>query len=138
MVIAKIDDELSCHDHNKTDDTLIDALFGSLALLVMMMSGYVLFIHLLFKELRTLFGKLLMLYSLSIVSMSGTLIALLLMHKQIVVNSQIICHTVMIICMVAHTWVELSATNILTHLAYIMYRCYQLKSEISNKRSNFY
>ena len=141
MVIVKIDNEIPCLQHHSTalsiTDILIGAFFGSLTLLMMIMAAYILIVHLLFKELRTLFGKLLILYSLSILSMCGSSVVLSMMHRQIMVNSQIVCHTGMIMFTIAYTWVEISATNILTHLAYIMYRCYNLKPEISNKKSKF-
>ena len=97
-------------------------------------SGYVLIVHLLFKELHTIFGKLLMFYSSSVMSMSTSVIALLLMHHLITVNSQMICHTTMIIFIMAFVAYELFAAIILTHLAYTMYCCYKLKSGISTKR----
>ena len=145
-VISKIDDELSCFskDDSKADDNMADGnwigrFIGSLSLvlLITMASGYVIIAHLLFKELRTLFGKLLILYNLCVISTMSTIIAMLLMHYWIAVNSQIVCHIAMIIFMIMSTGMELFAANILTHLAYIMYRCYNLKSEISNRNSIF-
>ena len=140
MVIAKTDDETFCLKHQSTSsikDILIAVLFPSLTLLMMIMSAYILIVHLLFKELRTLFGKLLIFYSLSILSMCGSSVALSVMHRHVMVNSQTICHTAMIVFTIANTWVEVSATNMLIHLAYIMYRCYHMKSQISNKVSKF-
>ena len=55
------------------------------------------------------------------------------MHRWMIVNSQTICHTVMIFYLMSTTGVELFSTTILTHLAYTMYRCYWLKPEISTK-----
>ena len=142
MVVTKIaDDNLPCLDYHNhtTSDSRIGELIGSLTLtsLIIMVSGYILLVHLLFKELRTLFGKLLIFYSLSIVSMNADTFALLLMYYWIPVNSVIICYTTMITFMITYTSVELFATNLLTHVAYIMYRCYNLKAEISKKRSKF-
>ena len=68
-----------------------------------MVRGYIIIVHLLFKELRSLFGKLL-------VSMCADVIALLLMHHWIIVNSECLQNYLL-----------------LTHLAYIMYCCYNLK-----------
>ena len=59
------------------------------------------------------------------------------MHYWIAVNSQIICHTVTIMFTLMYAGRELFATSILTHLAYLMYRCYHLKSEMSKKTSSF-
>ena len=140
MVVIKIaDDNFPCLDYHNhtTSDSRIGELIGSLTLtsLIIMVSSYILLVHLLFKELRTLFGKLLIFYSLSIVSMSADIFALLLMHYWIIVKSEIICYTAVMTFMITYTSVELFATNLLTHLAYIMYRCYNLKAEISKRRS---
>ena len=43
----------------------------------------------------------------------------------------------MICFMMSYTEKELFATTILTHLAYLMYRCYWLKSEMSSKKVQF-
>ena len=140
VVVAKrADDNLPCYHNYTVNDSSIGEVVGSLTLasLIMMVSGYILIVHLLFKELSTLFGKLLMFYSLSIVSLCADMIALLLMHHWIIVNSEKKCYTAMVTFMITSTSIELFATDILTHLAYIMYRCYNLKSEISKKRSQF-
>ena len=142
MVVVKIaDDNLPClnyHNHT-TSDSQIGRLIGLLTLisLIIMVSGYILLVHLLFKELRTLFGKLIIFYSLSIVSMYADVFALLLMHHWINVKSEIICYTAMMIFIITYTSIELFSTNMLTHVAYIMYRCYNLKAEISKRRSQF-
>ena len=96
------------------------------------MSTYTLIVHLLFKELRTLFGKLVIFYKLGILSICGSGAALSTMQHLILVNSQMICHTTIVIGLLTYVWVEVSATNILTHLAYVMYCCFNLKEEISD------
>ena len=80
---------------------------------------------------------LLIFYSLSIVSMCADIFALLLMNRWIIVKSGIICYTAIMTFMITYNSVELFATNLLTHLAYIMYRCYNLKEEISKRKSQF-
>ena len=140
VVIAKnADNDFLCYHNYTPNDSPIGELVGALTLtsLIMMVSGYILIVHLFFKELRTLFGKLLMFYSLSIVSLCADIIALLLMYHWIIVNSEIICYIAMVTFMITSTIIELFATDILTYLAYIMYHCYHLKSEISKKRSQF-
>ena len=102
------------------------------------MSSYILIVHLIFKELRSaLFGKLLMFYNIFMVCRGIGALAIQLMHYLIVVNSQAICHATAIIFALAYSGSEMFTTNILYHLAYIMYRCYHLKSEISKKRSEY-
>ena len=137
MVIAKIDAELSCpkyQDVGQIGEFVVKLILTSLMFLV---SGYVCMVHLLFKELRSLFGKLLIFYSLGVMSTSTSVIALLLMNHLIMVNSQTICHTALIVFIMAAATYEVFATNILTHLAYTMYRCHKLKSGMSDKRSQF-
>ena len=140
MVIVKLDNELSCNkylgfiDVGQVIQFLIMLLFG---LAMFLVGGYVFTVHLLFKDLRSLFGKLLMFYSLGIMSMATFVFSLLLMHYVIVVNSQMICHTTMICFIMGSGMYEVFATNILTHLAYTMYRCYKLKSKLSEKASQF-
>ena len=138
MAIAKIDDQVSCIKYQHTSSIFVEmgTLFDLLILLLIMMSTYTLIVHLVLKELRTLFGKLLIFYNLSVLSLCGSGVALSIMHRHMV-KSQMICHTTLVIGLLAYVWVEASATNILTHLAYVMYHCYNLNEEISDKRSKF-
>ena len=59
------------------------------------------------------------------------------MHHWITVNSQTVCHIATIAFILTLASEEVFATNILYHLAYIMYRCYHLKSAMSKKRSEY-
>ena len=140
ILIAEIDDELPCLEYpNTIDDNKITKSVGVLTTssLIIMMSAYILIVHLLFKEFRTLFGKLLIFYNLCVVCACTDVMALLLMHYWITVNSQTVCHTATIIFKLSHAGTGLFAACILTHLAYVMYRCYHLKSEMSKKTSKF-
>ena len=140
MVIAKIDDALPCLKyHSRTDNSQLieNAVKIVVALLVMILSSYILIAHFLFKELYTLFGKLLILYNLCVLSTGSSFIALLLMHHWIIVNSQTICHTAMICHMLSTTGIEVFAMTILAHLVYVMRCCYNLKSEITSRNEKF-
>ena len=141
MVIAKIHDGLPCLKYHSKSDRIVMVIepvaLITFVLLTMMASLYIVVVHLLFKELCTLFGKLLIYYNLCIVSTSIVIILLIITHYWIIVNSQIICHTAMIFITMSVTGSELFATIILTHLAYLMYRCYWLKSEMSSKNVQF-
>ena len=145
MVITKIDDELSCLEYqNTTNDSEHKTNYSEHTvyeiiniILIITVSACILIVHLLFKDLHTsLFRKLLMFYNLALTISSCTFLSLQLMYYWITVNSQTICHTVTIIFISAFPCVESFATNILTHSAYLMYRCYHLRSEITKKRSN--
>ena len=138
MAIAKIDDELPCVEYPNTTSAsqTIKFIQTVIGLLITAVSAYVLIVHLLFKTYHsTLFGKLLIFYNLC--SVSAHVISLLLLHNLIAANSQAICHAVMVTFALSSAGTELFATNILYHLAYIMYRCYHLKAEISKKRSEY-
>ena len=140
MEIAKIDDEMPCLEyHNTVGSSQIAEFLVAVTLTSVMftVSGYIFIVHLLFKELHTIFGKLLMFYSFGVMSMAASVTALVTMHLLITVNSQMICHTTMIIFIMASVAHEVFAANILTHLAYTMYRCYKLKSGITTKRKQF-
>ena len=138
IVIAKIDDELPCLEYHNGSDDRQYTVHVIIVPLVMMVSICTIIIHLLFKDLRTsLFGKLLMLYNLAVFITAGGNCLLQITHYWINANSQILCHTATILTILGVSGVELFATNILTHSAYLMYRCYHLKSEISKKRLNY-
>ena len=139
MVITKIDDALPCleYNNNTTDDSRSEVFDVILSSLIMAVSVLILILHLLFKDLHNLFGKLLMSYNLALALTSISSIALQLMHYWITVNSQTICHITTIIISLAIPGVELYATNVLTHSAYLMYRCYHMKKTISKKSLQF-
>ena len=138
MVVTKIDNELPCLGYHNASDSNLNIILVVIVPLALMLSFGTLIIHLLFKDLRTsLFGQLLMFYNLAIVITGCGTAFLQLTHYWITVNSQTICHTATIMTTFGVSGAEVFATNILTHSAYIMYRCYHLRSGISKKRSNY-
>ena len=96
MVITKIDDELPCLEYPNTTDnnhTIHHYVHLIVPLLKIPICAYTLTVHLLFKSLRrSLFGKLLMFYSLFVASRNINAIVLLIMHYWITVHSQTVCH----------------------------------------------
>ena len=137
MVIAKLVDELPCLRYPNTmahGQVIIQLIMCSLITTV---SAYILIVQLLLKKFHTLFGKLLIFYNLGLICASGGIAAIILTHHYITVNSQTICYAIMLTCRLTFTSSEIFATNLLSFLAYLMYRCYHLKSEISKKTSQF-
>ena len=120
MVIAKINDELPCLKYHRADGSKQIEIVAKLAFLslIMVISIYIIVVHLLFKEFRTLFGILIIYHNFCMVSGSIGIVTLLLMHHWIIVNSQMICFTFMMLYMISSTGIELFAITILTHLAY--------------------
>ena len=139
MVITKANDELPCLEYPNTigSSQAIQYLSVVTSVLVMVMSTCTLIVHLLFKRLRNMFGKLLILYNLCVICLCGAALATALMRYWIIVNSQAIFHIATIIFTLTYTGEELLSTSILYHLAYLMYRCYNLKSNLSKKRSEY-
>ena len=141
MMITKIDDELPCLEYPNTTDnshTIHHYVLVIITLLEILICVYTITIHLLFKNFhRSLFGKLLMFYNLFVVSRNINVIALLIMCHWITVNSQTVCHIATITFILTVSGIEVFTTNILYHSAYIMYRCYHVKSAMSKKRSEY-
>ena len=128
MVITKIDNEFPCYEYhqNTTDDN--HAIQIIIPLFTIAVSAYTLIVHLLFKKLRTLFGKLLIFYNLCVVSSNIFVIAFQLMHYWVKVNSQTIsCHTATIVSTVTFTGMELFATVILSHLDHVPLLSFEIK-----------
>ena len=136
MVITSIDDGFPCLEYITDDrrNTIFDTILSTL---IAMLSVAILILHLLFKNLPNMFGKLLMLYNLAIVITSIASVFIQLMHYWIKANSQAICHTATIMFILGYSAGGVFATNILAHCAYLMYRCYHVKSRIPKKRSQF-
>ena len=137
MVIAKIDDELPCLGYPNTTAHVQVIIQITICSLIAMVSAYILIVQLLLKRFYALFGKLLIFYNLSMLCALGVVVTIILTHYYITVNSQTICYTIMLAYLITLTSTEISATSILSFLAYIMYRCYHLKSKIPKKTSQF-
>ena len=106
-------------------------------ILTLAVSSYTLDVILLFKELQNLMGKLIIFYHIPLVYQCITFIVWYLLHQIILLNSQIACHTINVVTMIAGIWREAVQTCMLTYLANLMYRCHKLKSEMSKRRTKF-
>ena len=105
MVITKADDELPCLEYSNTigSSQAIQYLSVVTSVLIIVMSTCTLIVHLLFKRLRNMFGKLLILYSLCVICLCGAALATALMRYWIIVNSQAIFHIATIIFTLTYT-----------------------------------
>jgi len=138
VVIATLEKELPCFTPSSSSDQGINGQFiGSLALamVISIVSGYNAVVHLLFRELRNTFGKLVIHYSLSVVMQCAVIVIMLIMHHAIAVNSWVICQIITTTYMAVSTSVDSFATCVVTHLAYVLYRSYNRASEISMGRA---
>ena len=71
------------------------------------MSASILIVHLLFTKFHTLFSKLLIFRNLGILCTDGIVIAIVLIHYWITVNSQTICHSTLLIYALTFAGTEL-------------------------------
>ena len=136
VVIAKQQNELPCLAPNgaflyRLRD-IVEIVEFSLTFVV---SAYIIAIHVMFKELRNVLGKLLILYSIFVLGMCVTYIALLTMPLQGVVDSLAFCYVCTIGLLLSAISIEALGTSILSYIAVIMRRSYKRQSQISKKDS---
>ena len=139
-VIARHDNELACvlpHSMVHMDDH-IGQFIGSMiiSILIMTVSGYILIVHLLFKQLHNLMGKLMISYNFTLICQCIITSVWLLLRYQIPVNSQITCHIINILFITASLGSDTITTCILAYLANLMYYSYNLK-QMSKSKSKF-
>jgi len=133
-VIAKDENELFCFmsKYILNGSQLVGLMI--IVLLTLAVSSYALIVNL---QLQNLMGKLMIFYHIPLVCQSITAIVWCLLHQIITLNSQIACHTIMVIILITSIWREAVQTCTLTFLTNLMYRCYKLKSETSKRRTKF-
>ena len=85
---------------------------------VTVISGFIIAVHLMLKELRTITGKLLMLYNLAVVLTNTAAVS---MQNLVAPDSLMFCYTFTIVFLVARVCVEVLATCILHQVVYTMY-----------------
>lgn len=92
--IAKDDNQLPCFVNNPTTRIIGPMIITTLTTVV---SGYILIVHLLFKELHNLMGKLTISYNIMVVSQCLIISIWLLLHYIVAINSQTTCHIIAIL-----------------------------------------
>jgi len=129
MIITKDEDHsLPCRSDDVNNN--LGPLIGQIgtATLLGILSGTIITVHLLFKELRNPFGKLIIYYNLALCVELIGLIALSLTHFKIAPNSQVTCQAIFFMFMQGYMAHEGIATCILAYLATIVYYGYNLQS----------
>ena len=139
LVIVKLENELSCITPTSKAldyDDGVNIPVVVLSSIIVVVSGCTAVIHLLVRQLRSLVGKLLILYSLSVVCMCIAINALFFVRYKITIYTQVLCDIIAFAFKLASISLEVFATCILAHLAYVMYRGSKLKPEMPKQRSN--
>ena len=137
MIISKNESELFCSTPNTTGDFTIIQLIGIIIVTVLaLVSGYIAVVHMMFKQLRSTFGKLMMFYNIAVTYQCATVISLSITSHNITVHSTMVCYLFNSMFMQAGVVNEAFATCMLAYLAYVMrhsYKSRQLTKQLNKK-----
>ena len=132
MTIAKTEEQIPCiTEAERTFQFLAPTVIIAAIVIV---SGYIIFVHLVLEERWTSFGILLMLYNGAIIFRTLSAFVLLLSHTYVTVESQIICYAIQFAFMQGGMVSETFAICALAHIAAIMYYSDKLRSDIPVKK----
>ena len=135
MIIPKNEPELFCSTTNTNDRSNIQFARMIILVLLITVSSYIIAIHLIFKEMRSTFGKLMMFYNVGIACANASLLALSIMHFSIMVYSTLPCYHLFLL-FIQSAVTEGFATCILAYLAYVMRQSYRSIS-VTKQDNNF-
>ena len=122
MIITRLDDELSCELLG-----IALAIFWASALLLFLMNGCVIVVHLMIKDLRNPFGKLLMLRSCGTMWTTAAYATRLTISFLGIERLQMVCHFLTVSLVVSTISSEALATCMLHLLANIVYHSSKLQ-----------
>ena len=140
VFISKNDPELLCSTSNTSSNIYVNAI-GTIALIfLMLISGCIAVVHLMFKELCNTFGKLMIIYNIAIAFRCVAVMILLMTHYYIAVGSMPFCYLAYFSYVQSIMVNEGSATCMITYLAYIVhhsYKCREITKELNKKFYKF-
>ena len=137
MLISKNIPELFCSTTNTTDGSAITQAVGMIKVaFIALVSSYIVVVHIIFKEIRGTFGKLLMFSSIALVCGCINIITLSITHFNITINSTFPCYLFNFLFMQLLIIREAFATSYLAYLALLMRYTYKSieMSKTINKR----
>jgi len=105
---------------------------------IALVSGYIFLVHMLYEELRNMFGKLLMLYNGALCFQCIIAVTLMITHFRIPTNSQFICQSIFFFYMLGDMAIEVFASCILAYLAYILYLSDRLQQYSESREKHFF
>ena len=137
MLISKNNPELYCSNASTTNGSIVVQVVGLIIVaFIALVSGYIAAVHMIFKEIRGTFGKLLMFSSIALVCNCVNATALSVTHYNVVVNSMLFCYLSNFLFMQLSVVSETFATASLAYLALLMrysYKSIEMSKQI-NKR----
>ena len=125
-----IENEVPCYSVHTESSLVVIGVLTSFLVTLGFAYAYIVVIHLLFPELRSILGILLMSYNAAAFIVTVILIPLYLMHYVVALGSQLVCQTFMYMFMFTVMTTESYITCILFHVAYTMYLISKLRSEM--------
>jgi len=135
-VISKLGNELPCINSDGTFDYRVQEVVEIIEFsLTFIVSGYIIAIHIMFKELQNLLGKLLVLHSICVLGLCIAYFGILLTPLQPIIDLLAFCYVSIISLMLSSVGIEALATCILSYIAMIMRRMYKRRSRISKEAS---
>ena len=137
-IVLLLDNEVPCSPVPTDNGLMMVVAQVTFFLLLGSTSAYIIVVHLLFAELRTKFGKTLMVYNALLFMTQVFATISIIMHRVVAVDSQVVCQTVVNILMFLTMSRESYATCILFHCTLIMYYSYKCRSDIPKKLFLFY
>jgi len=135
LAITKNKPEIAC---TTEEDQTIGIIAIILGLLVLLATGYVLIIHLIFKELRKRLGKLLIINCTAVVVAYVANIFVVLTHFKILPSSPLICRILTHFAIQGFMIREASSTCILTYIIHLMHRSYHLRPGVPKYLFRYY
>ena len=120
MLVSKNDPELFCFTPNSLSNSQM-IITAVVLTLISLSSGYIAVLHLLFKELRTVFGKLIIIYNIATALRTLDILIMFITHI-IAVYAIMPCYLLYFVFMQLLMLSEGSATCITAYLAYVMHQ----------------
>ena len=125
MIIPKNELELFCSTTNTDDSSNTQFVRIIILVLLVIVSSYIIAIHLIFKEMRSTFGKLMMFYNIGIAWENASFLALSITHFNIAVHSTLPCYLLFFMIIQSAVVTEGFGTCIIAYLAYVMRQSYR-------------
>ena len=136
MIISKNEPELFCSTLNADEEHIFFTIASfAIPTLVVLVSGYIVALYMIFKKLRSYFGKLMMFYNLVLV---GRNLIYLSLDVKIMMYPDIPCYPLIFLFMQSEMVAEGFATSILGYVAYSMYSGYKFREATKEANKKVY
>ena len=128
--VPRLYDELICSIKDSPVDIVVPTVIYIYAsvwnVLMLSMTGYNIVIHLLYKKLRNLMGKLLILYSIVLAMLCISFFMMLTFIYVFPISINHVCHAIKLVFIATYIGYEAIRTCILAHSAYHMRQSYKM------------